>query len=75
MIERAQTFDLRTEEMRKEWYLTFSGFRQGSFLPRNDANKEGDKEWNIRHKQAKRKDGEFGSLPPYKDTIFALDRI
>ncbi|KAL7567445.1 hypothetical protein ACA910_021403 [Epithemia clementina (nom. ined.)] len=35
--ERAQVFDARTSQMKKDWYLKFSAVRhQGSFLPRRN---------------------------------------
>jgi hypothetical protein len=32
--ERAAQFDLRTERMKRDWYIKFAKVRQGSFLPR-----------------------------------------
>jgi hypothetical protein len=37
--ERAAQFDLRTDAMKEDWYMTFAEVRTGSFLPRRNQKK------------------------------------
>lgn len=67
--ERAMNFDIRTDEMKNEWYLKFSDFRQGSFLPRRtQVEKKEDKEWDATHRgtgsQGRQKDGNWNRHSP-----------
>jgi len=66
--ERMNQFDVRTDRMKKEWYLVFSDLRQGSFLPRRIGKKtsQSDRDWESKQgpkKRGRMKDGTWGNLP------------
>lgn len=62
--ERLSQFDLRTERMLDNWYLTFSEVRKGSFLDRGGMSSE-DRVWEQERKKSKgrKKSSTWESLP------------
>ena len=50
--ERAAQFDVRTDQMKDDWYLKFSEVRRGSFLPRKAGMKNAEeRQWDQKRKK------------------------
>jgi hypothetical protein len=65
--ERAAHFDVRTEQMKSEWYMKFSKVRQGSFLARGKRTRKSKAEiqWeeNRKNKRGRREAGVWETMP------------
>lgn len=59
LLERAATFDARTDDMGKDQYLKFSRIRQGSFLPRRSKRSRLEVEWESLESGGRGKEGSW----------------
>ena len=66
LLQRAIQFDIRTDNMDKNWYVKFSEHRKGSFLPRN-LKQDGDSEWEKNRKanyqRGRQETGVWSNMP------------